>query len=551
MISWLQSIFFKHFKWLFALLLIVVIVSFVLMSSPMVDPNSSQKRPSKIIFGYDFNSPRETKLLLEKIKISNKFNLISQQTLPIVFERLACLSLAHQCNIPEPTEEERINYIRSRPLFIKDNSFSVKAYQQFLDEIKANGELSENKIIEVIDEEIVIDQVKALFESSPNFILGFEAQEFLKKQKTIWSVQIAELNYKNFKHTQSEVDEQAVKHFFESYQKHYQVPEKITVSAILLKKENYTEQITVNTAPSEDVLRTYYEDNKWRFNNPPSTQPLKEKPFEQVKTTVKETWLEEQKENQSQLAAEYAAVDFSMTLHQDKIHNASESFYNLIKNSNAQQITIPPFSKNHPPDNTPVPAFQLNKQAFLLNKTRYFSTEPIYSPQGAIILIYENKIPSHQPELHEITDNVKKDYQESERKKAYLQQGEEIQKMITTDLVQGKSFHESAKTKGMQVQSVENFSAENPPNSPYRWTLLSFDSSGKISVSPLIASLEIGEVSKFTNGKIIYISKKSPPPIKPLSKTSSATAELNRSRIKEAYQSLLAEMIFDELETKQ
>ena len=560
MISWIQTHIFRHLRWLMAGLLVIIIISFILMSGPLID-SSDKSLPPNRLFGHDFNSPVEVELLRRRSLISNALEP-SWQTLPnIMIERVTLLELANTGGIPSPNQSQLEGYLKSHPFFSINGQFNADSYRYFLDNIRSNLRLPTEEFTNVLAENHRIDQVVELL-LGPGFGLPLEAQKELALGETSWSVDIIDLDDAALGLDELTVKDAELEDYFIQNKERYRIPEEVIFSLISFPLDNYLENLSIQE-PSEAILRTYYRNNKAQFAPPalPETQVAQEAnpddteasqeqeasetepdtdPFITVKEAVYQAWMDEQKAEQARAAAQYAAADFAVELDTKEIKRNTPAFDETIANAGAVPISIDPLSQN-----TQAPASDLELLARSLDDSRYFSSEPITLEDGAAILILEGNKPSYLPDFTEAKEQAHEDLLEDKRRQAFYEAGKNMREDLVSALAKGQSFAEAAEARGLQFESIDNFSAQNPPEGNWRDVLIQ-PGSGSLAfiITPLIASLEQGQISDFADGRLIYIREKEATASEPdAASLSAALKRLNSTSREAAHWSLLNELV--------
>lgn len=502
-------------------MLVLVIVSFVLMSTPITNNDLSSRQKPLFLFGYDFNSPYDLQPLQEKTLLSNLLERKRGSLEEMMVERAAYLSLADTVGLPMPNAQQFKDYLRSQPLFMENDSFSPTAYKNFTDQLRTKEKINETVLAEAIKEDYRIDQIKKIL-SNPPLVLPIEAKRALYDSKKLWTVAIGELDYNSFPVPDQKVDKDTLLNFFQQQKERYRIAEKTTLSAVYFPSVNYASKITQDE-PDEITLRNYYNRYPERFNtseeslsakvdikekNGPSNE-AKDNTFEKVKDTVRIEWLKETTAQSAQLAAEYAAADFAAYLDKNNIKEGSPAFKKHIEETNALEKQLGDFSIGTFPANLFIPKNILEQQANFLDENRYFSNEPIELKDGAAILIFKGKEASTLPALETVIERVREDYLETERKKAFFEEGLRLKTVLNEALTNGMTFQQAAEMQGMKVTSIGPFSAENPHQGDYASLLIQYvNDIMPFSIAPLIASLKPGELSEIVEGRVVYIVNK-------------------------------------------
>src|SRR5215203_4260851 len=146
MISWIQRYFQHHFRMIFAVLLGVIIISFVFTigAAPGIG-RADRGMVDREFFGYNLNLQSDQQRLMgdaglsANLRVGAFAQLDSEQIQNYAFQRAATLHLADQWHIPAATSAEITEQIKTMRMFSgPDGQFDAKAYQTFRDNLKTN-----------------------------------------------------------------------------------------------------------------------------------------------------------------------------------------------------------------------------------------------------------------------------------------------------------------------------------------------------------------------------------------------------------------------------
>jgi peptidyl-prolyl cis-trans isomerase D len=453
MITWIQRYFQHHFKTIFAILLALIIISFVFITNTSGGFGMADRQVAdRPFFKYNLSLQSDQQKLMGDAGLSANLrmggfgNLQAEQIQNYAFQRAATLHLADQWNIPDATPAEIEKQVRTLRMFSgQDGQFDPKAYQNFRDNLKTNprGGLSEGDIVRVIGDDVRAEKVQALL-SGPGFVLPSEVKNQISRADTSWTLATATADYAAFKPEIKPTDAELTQ-FFEQSGGRYDIPPRVVVSAIDFPAANFMAGITVTDAE----VRAFYDANPARFPKPadpakpapvapnitPSADPTAD--FSLVRGQVEAAL----KADKAQKLALKTASDVSLAL-----YNAGARTPAAIDAFVAAQKltvkTIPPFTRDDPPallGGSP----EVAAQAFRLSNERILS-DPISTPLGAAILVWKESQPSHKPLFTQVRDKVSADYIENERRKRFVELGKNVKTQLETRLKAGDTFEKAA-----------------------------------------------------------------------------------------------------------
>lgn len=472
MITWIQRYFQHHFKVIFAVLLGVIIISFVFTigAAPGIG-RADRQLVDRHFFGYNLSLQADQQKLMGDASLSaglriGSFGLDGDQLQNYAFQRAATLHLAQLWSIPAATPAEVETQVKTLRMFSgPDGQFDAKAYQTFRDNLKTNPRgIKEADIVRIIGDDVRAEKVQKLL-SGPGYVLPAEVSNQLREADTSWTIATATTDYAAFKPEIKPTDAELTA-FFEQSGGRYDVPPRVLVSYVDFPAINYIGGITVTDAE----VRAYYDANPSRFPKPadankPATTPSVTPPADpaadfaavraQVETSLK-------LERAQQLAAK-AASDLSLALYESKAKTpvAIDAF---LASKKLITQTLPPFSRDNPPPQLGSP--EVVTEAFRLSQERPAS-DALATPTGGIILFWKETQPSHKPLFATVREKVAADYTENERRKRFVELGKSIKSQLEARLKAGDTIEKAAEavTGGLklEVKTLPAFTLRSRP----------------------------------------------------------------------------------------
>ncbi len=464
MITWIQNKFQKHHKWIFGLLLTVIVVAFVLTIGPQsyFGGGGARRIKARDFFGFDLISQKDIDSIFRAAEVSFWINVGIRlrgrdQLDSFGFQRVAYLALADQLGVPEPDEEQFQDYLATKRIFQDTaGNFSPRIFIEFRDRIDIDPDLSQAVVSQVLADDFRIDKVRYTL-GGPGHVMPFEAAKELAWDNTQWTIETLTLDYSE---VQPHIvpDEAALKEFYESNKFRFKEPEKISITIVDLFFANYTDQVN---SPSDEDLETYLENNQNRF---PKIRDLLTagEPVEDVLLLFREKVAQDWKNQKARRLAEEAADEFTVALFRRKIPQYSEEFNALLDTAGATKNRIAPYTQDTPPSDTGVHRKAL-ANAFNLNTKRYFS-DVVPTFKGAAVLIYEGKIEERIPPFAEVLAQVQNEYHETNRRKRFAAKGTQLKKIIEASMQEDLSFFEAAENEGFTPISHDPFPTKSPPD---------------------------------------------------------------------------------------
>lgn len=452
MITWIQKYFQHHFRAMFAVLLGLIIISFVFITNTSGGfGRADRQMVDREFFGYNLSLQSDQQKLFGDAGLSIRLRygafaqLQPEQLQNYAFQRAATLHLAGQWRMPEATDDEIKKQIETLRLFAgQDGKFDAKAYATYRDDLKTNPRgTTQGDVRRVISDDVRAEKVQALL-AGPGYVLPGEIKTRLSLLDTSWTLSTASVDYRFFK-PEIKPAEAELTQFFEQSGGRYDISPRVVVSYVDFPALDLIASVNV----TEVEVRAFYDGNPARFPKPAEIpksllpSPLVTPPadpaadFAAVRAQVESTLRLER----AQKLATAAASDFSVALYEAKATTppAIEAFLA------ARKLTakpVPPFSREAAPlelSGSP----ELAAAAFRLNQDR-LASDAIATPNGAIILFWKETQPTRKPLFLEVRDKVAADYTENERRKRFVELGKSVKAQLETRLKAGDTFEAAA-----------------------------------------------------------------------------------------------------------
>ena len=544
MISWIQRVFQRHNKWLFGFLLTVIIVAFVLTITPAgggLSGRAETQFRKRDFFGTNLASQREVQDVMLAAQVSTWISTGTRrfrqnQIEPLALQRTAYLFLADQLSIPGPSMKQREALIRSKRIFAgPDGQFAPDVYRKFLDSLKTDGSFSEEKVLRALIEDYRIDAVRQAL-VGPGFVQEWEAIKRVEDLETVWSVNLGSLSYRDFA-PEIGMDDDVIAAYFADHEEEYREHEKARATVLKFSAPQYIDKVVSN--PTEEDLQVYFEINWNRFTRP-SVEGEEEETdtpvsLDDVRDEVVRSWISDE----AKKIAQTAAVTFVSALYDRKIAADSDEFRSLVAESHVSSTVLEPFSRDVAASQEGLLPSHL-KRVFDLPPNRYYTDEPVQTPDGAAILIFYGTIAPRIPALDEIRNVVEANYRESERRALFDRRGVELRALFEAAIADGEAFAEVAQTEGLTVTDLDEFTSREPPSEFDRALFAQNTRLQPGQISPMV----------FLNGegKFVYLKSKEVPQIAADSEEVEETlSQISYFSSVFAGQTIISEIVSDEL----
>ena len=476
MISWIQLTFQRHFRVIFLVLLAVLIVSFVFTIGAAPGIGSGEQRTqTRMFFDLNLSSAEGQATLYQDAALSvllqaGMTNIPDAQMQEFALQRYASLYLANQLNLPGPNDEQLKEFIQSVRTFMgPEGKFDPTAYATFREDPKSGGRYTEADIKRVLEDDYRARRVNTLL-AGPGYVEDGEIAFQLARTDTTWSVDIAKVDYNTFAPTIEPSDE-ALRAYFDNNAFRYEIPPMVRVSYVEFPATSFLVKVNL----TDDEIRSYYESNPARFPKP-TTPEGNEAPaigadtLESDFLAVRDQVSAALRYERARRLAASAAADLTVAIYDSKASGAALAAF-VAEQGQALRAAAP-FSQNNPPSFLGG-SRQAAAAAFRLDRARPVS-DALPTASGAVVLVYEESIPSAPSEFESVVDRVRTDFVANEKRQRFVELGRSIRTSLKNQIAAGASFADAVtkleNTQGATVTAVSfaDFTArDRPQDFPY------------------------------------------------------------------------------------
>lgn len=517
MISWIQKYFQQHFKTIFAVLLAVTIISFVMTigATPGIGNGERRGVTERPFFGYNLASRDDQTRLFNDARLSAElqsgYPLDGDDLQNYAFQRAGALDLANKLHLPAASKADIADYIKTLRVFTgNDGQFDTKRYASFRDSLKSNPGMNENTVSRVLGDDVRINRVQKLL-AGPGYVQPADVKTTLERADTKWTLSVATVDYTAFSPDVS-VTEAELKKYFDESGARYDIPPRVSVDYVGFPAITYLFQVRV----TDQEVRAYYDANPARFPAPkkddkaakPAVPANPDADFAAVKPQVESAL----KLERAQQLAMKAASDFSYALYESKARPGTPAFTTLL---NAQKLTLSslkPFTRDEGPAEFGG-APQIAEEAFKLGAD-HPTSDAINTPAGAAILFWKETLPSRHPLFTEVHDKVSADYTADQKRKRFVDAGHTLHDAIERRLKAGDDFAKavaaSAGNLKVDTKSVPAFTLRQPPQDIDYAALRSLEHADKGTVTDMIVDQNKGLIVYVADKQLPDLSDKNP-----------------------------------------
>jgi len=549
MISWIQRTFQHHFRSVFAVMLGLMIISFVIAYAPSSGIGRAEQRVvSRPFFDLNLASQEGQQQLVGDAALSinlqaGYMSLDNDQLQQYALQRYAALHLADELHVPAPTAAELTGEVQSLRAFAGDNgAFDARRYATFRDSLKTNPRLSEADVGRVLSDDWRASRVERLL-GGPGYVSPGDIKTQLLQADTTWTVAVATIDYASYAPAIKPTEADLMK-FFADNSFRYEIPPRVSASYVDFPAADYTGQISASDAE----LRAFYDADPARFPKP-AADPKAPAPAKDAKpdpaadfAAVRPQVLAAFQFDRAQRLAVKAASDLAYALFDGKIPAGSALDAFLTARKLAAK-PLAPFTHDGGPAELGGSS-QIADAAFKLGADRFYS-DALPSPTGAVVLFWKETLPARKPLFAEVRDKVAADYVDNEKRRLFVEFGKTLRAQIESRLKSGEAFDKAVAAAAGSSVKVES-------KSPAPFTLRQPPQDIDGSVLGAIERLDKGQVSEMEmaqdKGSIVYVADKKLPDISESSPAYlAARAQLASSIARYNTDSYLADIVTQEL----
>lgn len=509
MISWIQRTFQHHFRLIFALLLVGMIIPFVFTigSTPGIG-RADRTVATREFFGHNLASKDDLEKMIDDGRLSAALQSGSgappDQVQFYAYQRVAALHLADEMHIPAASPDEITEFIKKLRVFAgPDGQFDATRYDAIRNVWKTTGAPSEADVARVIADDARAQKVEPLL-AGPGYVLPGDVNAIVVKGDTTWTIDTATVDYARFD-PDVHLTEAEISKFFSDNSFRYTIPPRVSVDYVDFPALQFLPQVA---APTDAEVREFYDSNPGKFPKPPSaTGPVvKADPAGDFVAVEPKVRLALQFQR-AQRSAVKAASDLAYALYEGKVSRGAplDSF---LAGRNLKAASLAPFTLETGPAELGG-SREIAGAAFELNQDRFYS-EAIPGPSGAVVLIWKESEPSREPSFAEVHDKVRADTYENEKRKRFVEFGRTLKTGIERGLKAGDSFDKAVAAAAgnvtVAVEDYPSFTLRSQPHDIDPAAIGTLDRLGKGSVSDM-------ETTSADLGILVYAADKKLPPL--------------------------------------
>ena len=295
------------------------------------------------------------------------------------------------------------------------------------------------------------------------------------------------------------VTPQAINEYFTNNLSAYRIPERIQINYVQFAVGNYLVQAEKQLTNLTEMANSYSLQKS--AGNVFTNDFPDAKTIEEAKAKFRETMLK----GQALLEARRVANEFARPLF-DVEPLKAENLRSAAKEKGLEVFTSMPFSRSELP-----PGLGFGRD-FIKAASRLSPTDPFMQPvattNGVYVIAIDKVFPSEVPPLEQVRSQVEANYKDYQALVKARLQGQTLHATLTTALQQGKTFAAAAVEAGCKPVKLEPFSrgSESVPSAE---NFISLD-----QLKQAAYSTEVGKMSSFlptqSGGALVFVRSKLP-----------------------------------------
>jgi len=446
----------KHQTWLWAVIITLTIISFVVFFSPYSRLNANQRSAGNFgsingekITAEELQHVRE-EVYLEYFFMSGGNWLTSEAEAKKMgfdveqrmYGRLLLIQKMKQFGV-DVSGEVAAQYANEmlRPLAQRANLPSSQAF--YTQALKPRGFQLED-FDRFIRHELGIQELIATVGLSGKLVSPQEVQSLYVREHQEMSTEVVFFSASNYLASVA-VTPEAVGRFYTNQMANYRLPERVQVAFVKFALSNYTATAEKDVTNLNEIVEANYQRLGTNYT------------AEEAKAKVREEVLRPRELAEARKEAGALAHAVFATIPEDSNALPNPGNFEAVAKTNGLSVTItPPFDREEGPRGLNVgPEFV--KAAFSRTPAEPFS-EPILGRDAVYVMALLRRLPSEVPTLETIRDQVAADYKLTQAADLARRAGAEFAQTLSKAMADGKTFTTAAEAARLKAIQLPPFS---------------------------------------------------------------------------------------------
>ena len=504
----------KHSQWLWGIIIMVVIVTFVVFFSPdaklggrggpeenygtiygqTIKRDELAQAYTDARIGYFFMSGGQWPERDERARMFG-FNLDSEARQRLLLNHLA---KQHGIDVGDAAVAQEIKNIFTTP---ETGAFNLQQYDSFVKQRLALGGVAEASFERFLKNDLGRQQLARMFGVSGKLITDRTAEGFYRRENESAATEFVFLASSN-NLAKVKLDDALLRAYHTNNLTAYRILERVAVHYVYFPYTNYTaeaDKLLVANTNLTALMQAHYTTNSFKYRDTNRTALT----FDQAKGQIRTEFLDQTAARLgSQKAGEFANELFKLP------NQAASLLKHAAEKGFAVKVTAP-FTEMDGPTETNAPA-NFARTAFGLSADEALGL-PLGGIDGVYLMAFKERLKPVDPPFEQVKVKVTEDYRRSQSTELTLQEGTKLVLAANDALAKGTSFKDACKALGQVALEV-------PPFSRNAKSIEIVESRGLMAEEfrDLVFSLAGGKVSNFRptsgGGFIAYVKNFQPVP---------------------------------------
>jgi hypothetical protein len=513
----------RHQNWLWMIIIVATIVSFVYMFSPARQYGGRGQGGTTAAGDYgmvngepvtaeQFAGARREGALFFRLRYGQWPATEEQKKAAdrMADQRLLLDAEMKQYNI-NVTPEAAARYTKQMMGLRPDQAMPMEKFQDFvINELGRKGGLSLEDFNRFVVHQAGQEYLVALFGMSGKLITSQEAEFFYRRENAPMVTERVGFQTTNY-YAKTAPTPAELEDFYNKHQAEYRVPDRIQVNYITFAATNYLVQAdkTLGTNLDDRADQVYHQEGPEAFKDDAGKQLSSEEAVSRIKKEIRQyAALTEAKK-----VANSFLNDLSVN-HDDAHPYTTEDLSTLAKAQGLTVKTTEPFDEKGGSKDIDVAPKALHVLFSLREsdpddkeRSLLYAPSPLIGESNAVYVIgLQKRIPSQMQTLSEVHDTVVKDYREDKSMELARAAGEKFATAAQTALGQGQSFDSECAGENLMPKTLAPYSL-NTPEIPAVTNHTEF-----VQMQQTAFNLMTGQASKFIptedGGYVLYVKQR-------------------------------------------
>lgn len=320
----MNSVFRRHNRFLFSVITLVIIVTFVGFFTPgfmSLFSDISGSNNAGTVLGHkisyeDIRKYGDNQALFVSLQYGMDPRAMREMSQARAFEYLAWKLAAYDMGI-RVSDSEIVDFLKGLQIFRGESGFSLAKYDMYVKNVLHPSGFNKQDMDSAVKEGLFIDKVFKQIAAEVIVTPG-EIRNFFDSAQEKFEIRVAKFKAEDFK-KEIKLEEKELTSYFEANRQNYMTSPRFKVSVVRFNYNDYERE--AHKKITDELVKKYYENNKKEF----VTKDNKPMSFEEASKKIKaDLLIENEKELALRDAKIFAAEAYTKT--EDAEDNKAEAF---------------------------------------------------------------------------------------------------------------------------------------------------------------------------------------------------------------------------------